>query len=72
MCGELLNNSHIFKCKNLNKDINKYDIKYILNGYTKEKKSAFKNLEIKFEKKRGNTQDPVVITVEPLIVFSLR
>ena len=41
-CGELLNNSHIFKCKNLNEDINKYDIKYILNGYTEEKKEHLK------------------------------
>ena len=39
---------------------------------TLKKKKTLKSLEIKYEKKRGNTQDPVVITVEPLIVFSLR
>ena len=29
--GKLLNNSHIFKCKNVNEDLKKYYIKYILN-----------------------------------------
>ena len=33
-CQEILDNPHIFKCKNLNVNTNKYDIKYILNGYT--------------------------------------
>ena len=41
-CGKVLNNSHIFKCKNLNEDIQKYDIRFILNGYIEEKKEHLK------------------------------
>ena len=39
---------------------------------TLKKKRAFENLEIKYEKKRRNTQDPVLIPVEPIFFFSLR
>ena len=37
-CGEVLNNSHIFKCNVLNNHEEKYEYDKILNGYTKEKK----------------------------------
>ena len=41
-CKEVLNNPHIFKCKNFNADENIYDINYILNGYTEEIKEHLK------------------------------
>ena len=36
-CQEIRDNPHIFKYKNLNFNTNEYDIKCIINGYTKEK-----------------------------------
>ena len=37
-CGEILNNSHIFQCTILNRNVEKYDIEKILNGFNLEKK----------------------------------
>ena len=37
-CGEILNNSHIFQCKILNKNVENYDIEKILNEFNSEKK----------------------------------
>ena len=38
MCGEVLDNSHIFKCKILNKNNSDYNYEKILNGFIIEKK----------------------------------
>ena len=37
-CGEILNNSHIFQCKVMNKIEDKYEIEKILNGFNSEMK----------------------------------
>ena len=57
-CQEILDNPHIFKCKNLNVNTNKYDIKYILNGYIEEQKEHL-TIWRRNMKYRSNTQDPV-------------
>ena len=59
-CGEILDNSHIFKCVKLNEDRKtKFDFEKILNGYIFEKKTTFRSLETKPGKKGRNPQDPV-------------
>ena len=57
-CEEILDNPHIFKCKNLNVNTNNYDIKYILNGYIEEQKEHL-TIWRRNMKYRSNTQDPV-------------
>ena len=41
-CGEVLNNSHIFKCNNLNEHGLEFEIAKVLNGFTIEIKSHLK------------------------------
>ena len=41
-CGEILDNSHFFQCKILNKNVEKYDIEKILNGFNSERKQHLK------------------------------
>ena len=41
-CGEILNNSHIFKCNNLNEPGQEFEIDKVLNGFTIEIKSHLK------------------------------
>ena len=38
-CGEILDNSHIFKCNNLNEPGHEFEIDKVLNGFTSEIKS---------------------------------
>ena len=59
-CKEVLDNPHIFKCKNLNTDEKRYDINYILNAYTEEIKEHLKVWRENM-KRRSNTLDPVTI-----------
>ena len=59
-CKEVLNNSHIFKCKNLNTGEKIYDINYIMNGYTKEMKEHLKVWRENM-KRRSHTLDQVIL-----------
>ena len=51
MCGEILDNSHIFQCKKLNTNPNNLDIENILNGYLNEKKEHLKIWRENMEKR---------------------
>ena len=49
-CGEILNNSHIFQCNVLNRNVEKYDIDKIFNGFNSEKMQNLKKVEGKHDK----------------------
>ena len=51
MCGEILDNSHIFQCKKLNTNTNNLDKENTLNGYLNEKKKHLKRWRENMEKR---------------------
>ena len=51
-CGEILNNSHIFQCVELNIGEQKYNIDKVLNGFIAEKKEHLKTWRENMKKRQ--------------------
>ena len=67
MCGEILDNAHIFKCKVLNQNNGEYSYEKILNGLIIEKKQHLRIWRENMEK-RSKSSGTSSLTVEPVFI----